>query len=99
MSKFFIIATLLSFLLVICVVGFGFKSFNDMSHGRNSASPYAIVNYANQAVAKLTAAAAPILYDLGIDVQRDFVHPKDRVEQELNKASALVNEATQKITQ
>ena len=99
MSKFFLIATLLSFLLVVCVVGFGFKSFNDMSSGKTSTSPYAIVNYANQAVAKLTATAAPILYELGIDVHKDFVHPKDKVEQHLNRASDAVNEATQKIMQ
>ena len=99
MSKFFIIATLLSILLMVCVVGFGFKSFNDMAQGKNPVSSSAIVNSANKAMSTVKEVAAPVLNELGIDAERDLANPKDRVEQELNKASAIVNEATQKITQ
>ena len=97
MNKFLIIATLCSFLLLAIVLSVGFKSFGNMTSGNNSLNSSAIVRYANKAMATAKNIVAPVLNDLGVDV--NSVDPRRKVKQELERAGSAVNEATKKITQ
>ena len=97
MNKFLIIATLCSFLLVAIVLSIGFKSFDNMANGNSSQNSSSIVRYANKAISTVKSVANPVLEKFGVDV--NSVDPRERVKQELEKAGAAVNEATQKIAQ
>ena len=97
--RFLIIATLFSFLLLAFVLSIGFKTMSNIGKNSQEQSSSTIVNYANKAVTKATEVAAPVLDKLGIDVQEDFMNPKEKVQKELENATSAVNEATKKIMQ
>ncbi len=99
MNKFFIIATLCSFVLLAIVLSIGFNSFGNMSNGNASQNSSTIVRYANKAMATVKSVASPVLEKIGVNVNSIHANPTDALKQELQKAGAAINEATKNLTQ
>ena len=97
-KRFILLATLFSFLLMIGVVCFAFKSVSDISNQTNSSSP-GIVNtikgYGNKALATIYENVNPILATFGFSL--DGSAATDEVTRHLNEATSAVNEAVKKI--
>jgi len=96
-KKFYVVALLVSFLLMAAVITFGFSSMNGIKDGNSSVPTLSTIeNYGRKAMAMIKSVTYPVLEQLGIDTRID---PRETVKHELEKASSTLNEATKSLTQ